>query len=80
VNSCECFELSADQWRQEFYFYNPKTQEGRFYAYKSGQRVLNIKFCDVNNICYTKQIYFSKKEGNLVYVDMKPFSNIMVWG
>jgi len=78
-NSCEWVSFSSDTWKIPFAFYNLKTQEGRYWAYKAGQKVINIRFCNLNNVCYTKQIYLTKNSWKLRYVELKPFSDVMIW-
>ena len=80
ANSCEWISFNlSDTWKFPFNFYNPNTQEWHYYAYKAWQRVLYAKFCNANNICYTKPVYFSKRYWFLKYVEIKPFSYSMVY-
>ena len=77
-NSCnEEIAYSPDSTKIPFYFYNPKTKN-KYFANVAWNKILNIKFCNLNNVCYTKQIYFSKAPWELKDIEIKPLSNVMV--
>lgn len=73
-------EFNNNTWKIPFSFYNQKTWEGKYYSYKAWERVFNITFCTNENICYTKDVIFDKSPGKLKYVNIIPFSEVMVYG
>ena len=80
INSCEWLSVSLDNWKLPFSFYNTKTGEWKFYSYKAWTKYINVQFCNYDNICYTKQVVFDKDAGKLRYIELKPFSQTMVYG
>ena len=80
INSCEWLSVSLDNWKIPFYFYNPKTSEWKYYSYKAWTKYINVQFCNYDNICYAKQLVFDKNAWKLKYIELKPFSQTMVYG
>lgn len=79
-NTCKSdYTVDKSDWKIPFNFYNPKTQEWRYYSYKAWQRIIALDFCTQDNICYTKRLFFDKLAWKLAYAHIKPFSDTMVY-
>lgn len=70
-----------DTWKIPFSFYNLITGvEWKYYSYKAWKKIIYLTFCTKQEVCYTKEIFFDKSPWSLKYVEIKPFSDVMVYG